>query len=930
MNKNSRFIIGIDLGTTNSAVSFVDMEPSSSDKRIKIFQVPQLTGPGEFNALPVLPSFLYIPGQYDINKESMSAPWVIAQRSRDDQNFAGAFARDHGISTPSRLVSSAKSWLCHDTVDKRARILPWNAPDEIYKVSPVQATASYLNHIRCAWNTSKGDDDELYLENQTVIITVPASFDEVARDLTLEAAQAAGYSNPVLLEEPLAAFYNWLIRNETKWSDHVKPDELILVCDVGGGTTDFTLIALKEKDGGPRFERIAVGDHLILGGDNIDMALATAIRQKLSDAGKSISHNRFKSLCHQCRKAKEDILDNTTDSARITLLGSGSGLIAGTISEQMTKKQVDDIVLNLFFPTDFAAEPDKPATPDHDSGLMFETNPSITHHLSGFLERHADEVKKILGKPIPCPDHILFNGGSLKSDRVKNNILSAVENRFRSKGGKRPNVLANENPDTAVAKGAAYYGLVKTGTGVKVGSGSPRSYYIGVDKKSHENKHHALCIVERGLDEGSTITIKESSIDVLANRPVIIDLYSSSYRSGDKSGDLVEVDATMTRMPPLKTIIQFGQKSKQSDIPVRIEALYTETGSLEIWCRSTISRHKWKLSFHLRGTRDQTRDPIDVQDTEIFDADLISNTCDYVKQVFSRGTSKNDLNAAAKKIAEITGRPKYQWPLGLLRSIADTLLDAIDIRKQSQAFESRWLNLTGFCLRPGFGDAFDPSRITKLWRIYKKGPVHAKTPQVRSEWWIMWRRVAGGLNPGRQRQFIQDVAPVILSGKGLKSKQLFQEAMEIWMAIANMEGLYVKDKVKLGNRLLSDINPKNCKPQLLWSLSRIGARDLLYGSIDRVVPPESVSPWIKTLLNAQWRGPKPVSAALCLMAGKTRDRLRDIEPDLLNTTIKWLEENSATPEQIQALLEPLPVQQKKTRDIFGESLPSGIRLGADL
>ena len=317
--KNKRFIVGIDLGTTNSAVAYVDrLSESSKNKGIKLFKIPQLTAPAELTHLQILPSFCYIPGKFDISREAIRMPWKT-----DDGNFVGVLARDYGSKIPTRLVSSAKSWLCHNGVDRRARILPWGSGDEVNKISPIQATASYLKQIRLAWNSSKGDADELYLENQMVIITVPASFDEVARDLTIEAAVLAGLGSVTLLEEPLAAFYSWLIAHEKDWEKHILPGELILVCDVGGGTTDFTLITLQDVDGNPRFQRIAVGDHLILGGDNIDLAIARHVEQKFG----STSHlraDRLKTLCHLCRQAKENILNNLSDHEIITMMGEGS------------------------------------------------------------------------------------------------------------------------------------------------------------------------------------------------------------------------------------------------------------------------------------------------------------------------------------------------------------------------------------------------------------------------------------------------------------------------------------------------------------------------------------------------------------------------------------------------------------------------------
>jgi molecular chaperone DnaK (HSP70) len=917
---DKRYIIGIDLGTTNSAVSYVDLGAEERNSaRIRIFQIPQLTGAGEFSRLPVLPSFIYIPGAYDISASSITIPWRT-----QDNNFAGSFARDHGATVPARLVSSAKSWLCHDKADRHARILPWGAGDEVAKISPVAATAYFLRHIRNAWNHDMGEDVEGYLENQVVTITVPASFDEVARDMTLEAAAMAGFGPVTLLEEPLAAFYSWLIRHESSWSEHVRPGELILVCDVGGGTTDFTLITLREVEGSPRFERIAVGDHLILGGDNIDLALARHAEAGLfrRKARSALTGDRWKMLCHQCRQSKEALLDGFAESRKITLMGKGKKLIGGTLSTELHREDVEGIVLDGFFPVvGRSAEKQAPARKGiTEFGLPYEPEPAITRHLGWFLEHHAEDVRRMLGRDLPAPDLVLFNGGSLKAPVVQERIRESLRHWFGISGEDLPRVLANPDPEVAVARGAAYYGLVKIGRGVRVGSGSARAYYMGVDTTS--DRKEAVCVVERGLDEGSRITLADRSFEVLTNQPVRFEMYSSSFRSGDATGDIVPVDDTLTALPPLQTVVQFGKKGMEKSIPVEIEAEYTEVGTLGLWCHSRVSDHRWQLRFQLRDTGGAA----EVPEAEIFDDAVVDAACRKIEGALSDPAGSRALEGLVKDVAAIVERPREQWPLSLIRKMADVLLEQSSQRGVRHLAESRWLNLVGFCLRPGMGDGFDEHRVKKLWKIYKGGPIYANNPQVRSEWWIMWRRVAGGLKPGQQRQFIQDLSPVMFPKKGSRVRVHPQEYLEIWMAVANMELLLVKDKVKWGRRLLAEIGARRETPQFFWALSRMGARELLYGPVDRVIPPEEASRWIDALLKREWKSPRPALSAAAQMARKTGDRIRDVDEKTARRVIDVLEGSGFAEAEIRPLVEVVPIQTQEINVIFGEALPSGIVL----
>ena len=922
MTSESRFVVGIDLGTTNNSVAYVKLGNVENDRpAIQKFPVHQLTGPGEFAPHSVLPSFLYIPGEYDIADQDMAAPWTIDQRSRDDRNFVGAFARDHGGKVPARLVSSAKSWLCNKRVDTRARILPWGAGDEVFKVSPVQASAAYLKHIRKAWNVAMQDDEESYLENQMVVVTIPASFDEVARDMTLEAARMASLPDVILLEEPLAAFYSWLIRHEKDWPDHVSTNQLILVCDVGGGTTDFTLISLQMADGSPRFERIAVGDHLILGGDNMDFAIARSVARRLGKSPSAMDRDAWKTLCHQCRRIKENILDGISDSGRVTLMGAGSSLIAGTLTAQINRQEVETIVLEQFFPLSGSSSHTDSLEGNASWGLPYEADTAITGHLNRFIDRHQADVKAAIGTNDPCPDLILFNGGSLKAQVLQDRIQEAVRHRFSRDSG--PVCLDNREMDLAVSLGAAYYGMVKAGIGVRVGSGSPRSFYVGVgtgDSHDSGGAKQAVCLVERGLEEGSAITLPDRVFKVLANQPVAIDLFSSSFRSGDHCGDRVNVDDTLTALPSLNTVIQFGDKGIQSEIPVRLEASYTEVGTLEIWCQSLTSPHRWQLRFQLRGAVTSEA----VAEREIFEASRVEQAQQVVQSAFASGRERSRLPRLMSDIADALDCPREGWPLSLLRDLADTLLDDAAARKASAEDESRWMNLLGYCLRPGMGEGFDPHRVKKLWKIYKKGPVHTNAPQVRAEWWIMWRRVAAGLSPGQQRQFFQDISPFLVLKKGSRIPR--QEFTEMWMATANMERLHVKDKIILGRQLIVQFKARKPQPQLLWTLSRLGARDLLYGSIDRVVPPTEVVGWVATILSLTWKNPKPVVEMLSQLGQKTGDPLRDIALETRDAIVQWISSAGDFPESLARLTQPASRKQKERNAIFGEALPAGLIL----
>ena len=929
-----KYIIGIDLGTTNSAVTYIDLalNEERSSPVIHHFEIPQITGSGETSKAKVLPSFLYLPGPHEFPVDALALPWNKANKA----GFVGILAREQGAKSPNRMISSAKSWLCHEKVDRHAPILPWGADDPAQKRSPIAVTSAYLKHIKDAWNHHVGEDESEWLENQSVVITVPASFDEVARDLTVEAATKAGIPNITLLEEPLAAFYSWLNVNEQKWDQLVDPGELILICDVGGGTTDFTLITLREKDGKPVFERIAVGDHLILGGDNMDLALAHLSEGRLQgEQKKKLSMGRWQSLCNQCRQAKEDILGELEDEKTITLIGEGRKLIADTKTSRLNRSDVEEVILDGFFPL---VSPDesldlKPRQGMTEFGLPYAQDPAITRHLVRFLEQHREDLKETLDRDSIEPDLIMFNGAALKPAILQERIRAAVSTRFHGTENSPPRMLVNPDLDIAVALGASYYGRVRKGYGVQVDSGSARGYYLGVhlsektapnEKNGHHDPETAICLVERGMPEGTRNELHDKHFSVLANQPVRFHLYSSSYRSGDAVGDVIPVDETLTTLPPLHTVIKFGKKAKGGvSIPVKVEAHYTEMGTLALWCQSLKSPHRWRFQFQLR-TIEQ---PVEVSDREVFEESLVNEVILQIRDTFSGKPAKTKVPRLIKDITQTVNTPKERWPLEFIRRMADELMGLDSSCKRGIEHESRWLNLIGFCMRPGFGDALDEHRMEKLWKSFHTGPFHTKNVQVRSEWWVLWRRISGGLSASQQRQIFLSISSLVKPGKGGKKPNLApQEEMELWMTLANLERLSKEDKAARGKQLVKNLHPKKSRPQQWWSLSRIGAREPLYGPIDRIIAPGLVTTWIKTILSQNWKDPRPVGMALSQMARLTGDRKRDLDPEVIQNIIDWLSPHEWATLHIRVLKEVVPLANLEETRMFGESLPSGIHL----
>ena len=582
-------ILGIDLGTTNSAIAVADEAPARS------VPVMQVVGPGEIAERSSLPSFLLLPNEHEVPSEQLQLPWSGKLRYA-----VGTFARERGAELPHRLVSSAKSWLCNPSIDRTAQVLPFRgAQRELDKemeggerVSPVNASARYLAHLRAAWDDANPDDPA---DEQEVLVTVPASFDPVARELTVVAAREAGFDKVTLLEEPQAAFYAYLAARGDAWRKDLSPGDVVLVCDVGGGTTDFSLIEVAQEEGTLSLERIAVGDHILLGGDNMDLALAAIAGKQITDAGKTLDAMQQRALVHACRGAKEKLLgDKPPKAVPISILGRGSKLIGGTMKAEITREQAEAMLVDGFFPAvgaDAKAERRR-AVGLREMGLPYAHDPAITRHLAEFLGRFGR-----------MPSAVLFNGGVMKAAKLQQRITELL----RAWAGRDVKVLGGADLDLAVALGAAHYGNVRRGKGVRIRGGTARAYYIGIESAmpaipGFAPPVKALCVAPQGLEEGSTVELPDDELGLIVGETSNFRFFAAATRKDDGAGTLIEADAPgLTELDPVEKLVAADGERKAGDlVPVRLEAHVTEVGTLELWCVARDGRGRWKLEYSVR------------------------------------------------------------------------------------------------------------------------------------------------------------------------------------------------------------------------------------------------------------------------------------------------------------------------------------------
>ncbi len=902
----ARYLVGIDLGTTNTACAYVDTQ---AGRAIRVFPVPQLVAPGKVDARETLPSFCYLAGAHDLPAGSLDLPWAAGR-----SYCVGLLARDQGARVSGRLVGSAKSWLCHGGVDRTAAILPWGGADDVPKLSPVEASARTLMHLREAWDARFPEP----LAEQDIVLTVPASFDEVARELTLEAAATAGLPRVVLVEEPLAAFYAWLVAHERDWKARIAATPLVLVVDVGGGTTDFSLVAARGSRGELGLERVAVGEHLLLGGDNMDLALARTAEARLVPGGQ-LDTPRFHLLVSQCRAAKEAMLSNdAVRDVRVTVAGRGSGVVGGTLATSVTRDELDRLVLDGFFPRiDADARPQRGASGLREWGLPFAADAAITRHLAEFLARQRDAAGE-RAHALVRPDALLFNGGALEPAAVRERIAAIVGAWHDPGGDWRPAVLDADSLQLAVARGAAYYGLVRRGQGVRIGSGAARTYYLGLQDQQ------LLCVVSRGMEEGETADLSDRELELTTNRPVAFPLFTATDRTGEHAGDLVDARPdTLTALPPLRTVVRFGKKLEERSLPVHVEVRLSEIGTLELWLKSRTTEHRWRLELRLRDTVADEAAPAE-QAAIVVDAARVADAERLLRETFE---GADDPVSLMRRFETALDAGRDAWPLAAIRALWDVLWTLEPRRARSPAHEARWLNLAGFLLRPGFGDPGDAIRIDKLWRVLGTELRHPRAVQCRAEMWNLWKRVAGGLGARQQQHVLELVRPQLTGrGKAKGPKAAPQELREMWQAVGGCERLAASARAELALVLAQAVAKGKATDQEAWALARVAARAPIAGPANCVVPPRAAADVVEHLLGAAWTRPDATAFALAQVARMTGDRERDLDPALRDRVALRLEREPDGARLARLVREVVPLEAREEARLLDESLPAGLRL----
>lgn len=990
-DRPERFCIGIDLGTTNCVLAFiapsVNAEASGdpalgdgSSNTVEVFPVPQWVDLGTVQSRSTLPSFHYTWTRAERDSlPPQPAAAFLQESSEASEACVGELARIAGASHPGRLIASAKSWLSHEGVDRTADLLPWHGDEDVPRQSPKSASAQYLLHLRRAWDEAHPDHP---MADQDVVITLPASFDEVARELTVEAAAEAGLPRIQLIEEPQAAFYAWLDRNRADWESKVRVGQSILVCDIGGGTTDLTLIRVRaaksqaavgqsteaadeesqpgdapENAGAPeniakeatqsiQFHRVAVGKHLILGGDNLDLAVATAAEQKLTlELNQALSPRQWQRLVAVARDAKETMLSaNRPSQTTLNVAGEGSSLIGGSVSVSMTTEEIDEVLLQGFFPAvPLDASVSEEQSGFQELGLPYAADPAVTKHLARFLCDHRNTGRDDESVDSDRVDLVLFNGGVLRSDAVQQRLVGCLSDWFAGEdAGWKPTTLIAPRLDLAVAQGAAYYAMVRRGQGVRIAANLARTYFMQI---SH-SPPRAICVIPADAQGGQSYRIDSQPIQLRVGTPVHFPLWVSSTRLIDRPGDIVDInESEMTPLPPIQTALKDRKRKDEATIEVVIESELSEIGTIGLYCVSVPGENsdptqfrpkRWKLDFDIRGTLETDRQSHGGagEASGIVDEETIEDCVSEIQTVFVDRTEKPA--KLVKRLQSTLDTKREGWTPVLLRKLWQSLIDVESGRRFSPAHEARWLNLLGYSLRPGYGVAVDDWRCGQTWRKLQ-GKIAHDDPQIRAETMVLWRRIAGGLTAGQQSQLVANLRKNALAPGGRVDAA---ETLEAWRLAGALEHLQVHEKVDLANLAIEQLGRKKAGslyPALYWSLGRIVSRVPTYGPINlavsataatRIVNRILLLPDMQTVTLERWSDTLRSAASLALtqIARRSGDRFRDLDKEVRDKVVRQLNVLDAPPHWVDMVENGGQFDHEEQAAIFGDSLPLGIEL----
>jgi hypothetical protein len=913
-----RQVVGIDLGTSNTAIA--RFEPRGN--ALEIVPITQRISATEVAERPLLPSFLYLPGEYELPAESTSLPWD------PERNYlVGEFARFQGSRVPGRCVVSAKSWLAHRSVDPSEPMLPWERASDLKPVSAVAAITRYIEHIVEAWNYRFPNDS---LQGSEVVLTIPASFDDLARKLTAGAAASVGL--PVrLLEEPQAAFYSWLWRQRKGWKKLLTAGDVVLVCDIGGGTSDFTLIRYDGED----LERVAVGDHLMLGGDNLDIALAYTVEPRLPE---KLNGLQWGVLRQQCRDCKEMLLgDEAPEVATVTVPGSGSRLLGGALSTEVTRAEVLKLVLDGFFPKldydDIVLRGSTRAL--KELGLPFESDPAIPRHLSRFLHAHSDFF----------PTRILFNGGACAPAVIRQRVTEVVAG-WRAQLGLAGQVVELENQEAhlAVARGAAWYGHQRQSDGLLVEGGTARSYYLGLaDKK-------AVCVIPASAREGQQVVLNEPKLVLRVGEPVAFPLFSSSMRSRDPAGLVVTV-GDLQPLPTLQTLVTADDQSAK-ELKVHLTAEVTPVGTLDIRCVQELSASRNNLTAELgkpaqgkpaQGPHGEFRLEFSVRDGAAgsASADLARPEVQEARALVMRtfAHKPKDLKSAPVRpknlllgLEQVLAKTRDEWPPVVLRTLWDSYWAVESRRRVEPEYEAAWLNGVGFCLRPGFGMPLDDWRVMQLEKLLEAWLQFSREDAVKSQFYILWRRVAAGLRSITQRHLWDQVHPLFIPGrKHIKTRNKGnpgkEDSKEMLRMAVSLERVPVEEKIALARVLLESYRGGR---EDLWLLTRLLARQPLDpDAVPYVIPAAEAGPMLEVIGGYPAHDDAFGKLALVSMARRCGDPVRDLSSDLYEGIEEALIHGNAPTHLIELLRGQVLRTQEESAALYGDSLPIGLRLAEE-